>query len=340
MPLRAEPITILEPVVPVLSIYLSALALSCFFLQIAALAIYVRKPGARRWMEPIWCFVNPALYLLVIEPAMSPALPWFRMTLWAVFGAYWTVRLFGGLWRPPEWPQRFILVSVILACAGALLRGCLAVTANADALSYLIVIAFGGFSLYVIPMLMALRQLKAGQLPFLLEDRAARVVALALTAVLGCNLLLAPGEHGVRHFQRQHESQIGAAARERGISSDALKSLATNGISGRTPLGVVVEHVAMSEWLEDPTSHFVLAPALADVRIGPLQLTPRETMRAIRKTGAPWTKEYREVGYDVPRALSGKMPALAKAEVVRQLFDDSESLRLGALVLASRTVTP
>jgi len=45
-----------------LTIYLSALALSCFFLQALALAIYVKKPGARRWMEPIWCFLNPALY--------------------------------------------------------------------------------------------------------------------------------------------------------------------------------------------------------------------------------------------------------------------------------------
>src|ERR1700676_3130407 len=99
-------------------------------------------------MEPVWCFLNPALYLLVIEPAMNPALPWFRTSLWTVFAAYWTVRLFGELWPPAEWLQRSILASVILACAAALVRGCLAVTADADAVRYLVVIAVGGFSLY------------------------------------------------------------------------------------------------------------------------------------------------------------------------------------------------
>ena len=96
----------------------------------------------------------------------------------------------------------------------------------------------------------------------------------------------------------------------------------------------------MNEWLADPNSHWVLAPAFADVHIGPLQLTPRETMRAIRQAGAGWTKEYREVGYDVPQVLPGRMNALSKAEVVRRLFDDEASLPLGALVLAARAAGP
>jgi len=316
------------------SIYLGALALSCP-LQLFALAIYAKRPGARRWMEPVWCFINPALYLLVIEPAMAPALPSFRAGLWAVFAAYWTVRVFGELWQPPIWAQRSILVGVIVGCGSALLRGCLAVTATVDELRYLIVIAFGGFSLYVIPMLMAFRQLEAGKIPFL-QDRAARFVALAIAAILGGNLLLAPGERGARRFQRMHEAQILEAARDRGVPSGDMRMAVTKGISGRTPLGMILESVAMNEWLDDPTSHFVLAPALADVHIGPLQLTPRETMRAIRKTGAPWTKEYREVGFVVPQVLPHEMPALSKAEVARQIFDDVESLRLGALVLAAR----
>ncbi len=321
---------------PVLSVYLGGLALSCFGLQLAALAVYVKKPGARPWMDPLWCFVNPGLYLLVIEPAMAPALPWFRATLWAVFGVYWTVRLFGALWPPPEWAERCILVSVVVACAAALLRGCLAVTANEDAVDYLLVIALGGFSLYAIPMLMALWQLKECRIPFLLEDRAARAVALLLAASFGANLLLAPGRWGARRFEREYESQIAAAARERGVPAGALTSLALKGVAGRTPVRVRLERMAMNEWLEDPKSHFVLAPAFADVRIGPLQLTPRETMRAIRQAGAPWTKEYREVGYDVSQVLAGTMPPLTKAEVVRVLFDDADSLRLGALVLAAR----
>ncbi|MCA1829286.1 MAG: hypothetical protein LC689_20370 [Myxococcales bacterium] len=291
------------------SIYLGALALSCFLAQLAALAVYVNAPGARRWMEPLWCFVNPALYLLVIEPAMAPPLPWFRALLCAVFAGYWTVRFFGELWQPPEWAQRAILVSVMLACASALVRGCLAVTANADALPYFIVIAFGGFSLYVIPMLMAFHQLDVGKIP-LLHDRAARFVGLAIAAILGGNLLLAPGERGAGHFQRVYEAQIVEAARERGVPSDVMQALVSNGIAGRTPLGMLVERIAMNEWLEDPKSHFVVAPAFADVHIGPLQLTPRETIRAIRETGTPWTKQYREVGYGVPRVLPGTMPAL------------------------------
>jgi hypothetical protein len=325
--------------VPVLTIYLGALALSCFFLQVLALAIYVKKPGARRWMEPIWCFLNPALYLLVIEPAMNPALPWFRASLWTVFAAYWTVRLFGELWPPPEWLQRSILVGVILGCAAALVRGCLAVTADADAVRYLVVIAFGGFSLYAIPMLMAVCQLKAGRLPFALADRPAQLLALTLAAGLGTNVLLAPGERGAARFQRQYASQIKAAAQEWGVSPEDLSSLARDGESGRTPLGKLVERVAMYEWLDDPKSHFILAPALADVPIGPLQLTPRETMRAIRQTGAPWTKEYRETRYDVPKTLPGNMPGLTKSEVVRLLLDEKESLPLGALVLAARGAT-
>lgn len=322
--------------VPVLTIYLGALALSCFFLQIVALAIYVKKRGARRWMEPVWCFLNPALYLLVIEPAMSPALLWFRAFLWTVFGAYWTVRLFGELWPPPEWLQRSVLVAVTVACAAALLRGCLAVTADADSVRYLVVIAFGGFSLYAIPIVMAVSQLRAGHLPFALADRQAQLLAVTLAVGLGGNMLLTPGAHGAELFLRRNASQINAAAQEWGVSPESISSLATDGQAGRTPLGRVVERVAMNEWLDDPTSHFVLAPALADVRIGPLQLTPRETMRAIRQTGAPWTKEYREVGYSVPATLPGKMPALTKSEVVHQLFDERESIRLGALVLAAR----
>jgi hypothetical protein len=62
-------------------------------------------------------------------------------------------------------------------------------------------------------------------------------------------------------------------------------------------------------------------------------------MKAIRQTGAPWTKEYREVRYGVPKTLPGKMLALTKGEVVRQLLDEKESLRLGALVLAARGAT-
>ena len=321
---------------PFLTIYLSALALSCFFLQALALAIYVKKPGARRWMEPIWCFLNPALYLLVVEPAMNPALPWFRASLWTVFAAYWTVRLFGELWPPSEGLQRLILVGVILACAAALVRGCLAITADVDAVPFLLVIAFGGFSLYAIPVLMVVWQLLEGRFPFAVGDRPAQVLALTLAAGLGGNMLLAPGERGAARFQRRYASQIKMAAEEWGVSPESISSLAADGQSGRTPLGKLVERVAMNEWLDDPTSHFILAPALADVPIGPLQLTPRETMKAIRQTGAPWTKEYREVGYDVPKTLPGKMPALTKREVVRQLLDEKESLRLGALVLAAR----
>jgi hypothetical protein len=59
-------------------------------------------------------------------------------------------------------------------------------------------------------------------------------------------------------------------------------------------------------------------------------------MKAIRQTGAPWTKDYREVSYGVRKILPGKMSALTKSEVVRQLLDEKESLRLGALVLAAR----
>jgi len=84
----------------------------------------------------------------------------------------------------------------------------------------------------------------------------------------------------------------------------------------------------MNEWLDDPTSHFILAPALADVPIGPLSADTRETMKAIRQTGAPWTKEYRESVTTYPRPCR-KMPALTKREVVRQLLDEKESLRLG-----------
>jgi hypothetical protein len=238
------------------------------------------------------------------------------------------VTLFGALWPPPEWVQRCILVGVLSGSGAALLRGCLAVTANADRISYLVVILFGGFSLYVIPMIMAFSQLKERQRRFVLGDRSANLVALGLAGVLGTNLLFAGGKRGARGFE--------AAAHERGISSETLLSLVHSGEASRTPLGALLERLAMNEWLQDPTSHFVLAPALADVRIGPLQLTPRETMLAIRRTGAPWTKEYREIGYDIPRDLPHEMPSLPKAEVVRRLLDENESIQLGALVLAAR----
>src|SRR5207237_5900896 len=114
-------------------------------------------------------------------------------------------------------------------------------------------------------------------------------------------------------FQRQHATEIRAAADEWGVSPGSLGLLIDDAQSRRTPLRKLIERLAMNEWLEDPTSHFILAPALADVRIGPLQLTPRETMQAIRQTGAPWTKEYREVGHDVPRTLPAKMAALTKS---------------------------
>ena len=183
---------------------------------------------------------------------------------------------------------------------------------------------------------MAASQWKAGRIPFALGDRSARFVALALAAILGGNLALTPGERTARQFLQSHEAQIEAAAREHGIAVEELKSLVTRGISRRTPLQAMAEHVAMEEWLKDPTSHYLVAAAFADIAIGPLQLSPRETMRAIRETGAPWTKEYREIGFRVPHLLPGQMPALSKAEVVQQLFDGEESMKLGALVLASR----
>lgn len=319
-----------------LSTYLSALALSCFFVQLAALAIYMKLPAARRWMDPVWCFLNPALYLLVIEPAMAPSLPWFRWLLWIVFAAYWTVRLFGALWSPPAWGQRAILHGVLVGSALALVRGCFAWTANEDRIPFLLVIGLGGFSLYVIPMLMVAEQLKQSEPRFAVGDRPAGWLALGLAGLLGTNLLLAAARRAVSPFDHQHAADIEAAAQKRGIASGALRSLVGDAESSRTPLGALWERFAMKEWLDDPKSHFVLAAGLADVRIGPLQLTPRETMLAIRRTGAPWTKEYREIGFDVPRVLAGEIAPLPKSEVVRRLFDETECLRLGALVIASR----
>jgi len=266
---------------------------------------------------------------LVIDPAMEPSLPSFRAVLWVVFASYWSVRIFGALLPLPSRIERWILLAVTGACAAALIRSSFAVLAQ-ERTPYWVPIVFGGFSLFAIPISMVRSQLRDGYIPYALDGQAASLVALTIAGVLGTNLLLSSDASG---FRRAHAAEIEAAAKERGVSPAALAALVA---SGQTPLGSLCKRIAMNEWLSDDKSHFVIAPAFADVRIGPLQLSPRETMLAIRRTGAPWTKQYREIGYDVPRLLTGEMPPLSKEEVVRRLFDDKESLRLAALVLASR----
>jgi hypothetical protein len=56
-------------------------------MAIVALIVFQRVRAARRWMEPLYCFVNPLLYVVILEPGMKPALPGFRAAPWEILEA-------------------------------------------------------------------------------------------------------------------------------------------------------------------------------------------------------------------------------------------------------------
>jgi hypothetical protein len=306
--------------------YLLLLGVSCLALQLVVLLLYLRSRAVRAWITPLYCFVHPLLYLGFIEPGMTPSLPWFRASLWAVFASYWTVRVFGALLPVPRALRRALLHAVWIGCAGALVRSALARTGPAGDFPYALILATSGFVLLVIPTLMARKQLRHEPLP-VLDSARATWLALTLAAVLGGNQLLASWPSIPR-------ARIEEAARERDVSPDELAAM----LSRKTPLAKLFDSQALAEIIFDPKDDLLVTPALLDHPAGPLHLTLREAMMAVRQTGTPWSKQLRPTPYDVPKLIAGSPLMLGKTGIFEMMLSDTESPRIGALVLASRAV--
>jgi hypothetical protein len=262
---------------------------------------------ARRCYEAIYGLINPAFYLLFLEP-VAPHEPsaWRALHVnaiaWTLLGLIWIVRLIGSGWIRTVRLARalHVLLYAALACLGAFalkdltifisgLPSWRSVASPWVVMWTLLAVA----PLYVIPaMLIALhlRALSPGssseESDFLLLPRTvARRVVTTIAVVAAATVVIGSirgSDLRARNLTLSHRDEIIRAAREFDVDPAVIAAIVyVTHHRQLPPFQAALERVMMGAWVQDATSHLFLAEAL-NISIGLTQIKPVTAQTAIR----------------------------------------------------------
>lgn len=326
------------------------LLVGCLGPHLIVLALYFMgtlRSQARRWfvlVELIYGFVNPAVYLLVLQPALfrqwTPV--WLPALCWLAWAGYWGTRFFAGVRSIEHRPSR-TWASIVLRFAAVLIASLFLRDAVLAATGGIITAKpiFEGLldnlvgsalcvPLYALPALAVSRQLSSTRSEeawrssdFLIWRLPVWVPAVLVLVILSSVVasLQRRSEAEVRALLLQHRETILAVSRERRLDPRLLASIVevTQRDIDRPFLSGVEEFIA-DAWLVDSTSGLLLAEAF-DPSLGIAQVKAHTmlTAYAIHAWSGPaqtgrYSKHYRSTRV-LSREVLERVPNPALSEV-------------------------
>ena len=278
-------------------IFLWLHALVLLLLVLATRKDVPRFPRVMLFAELLYGFVNPLVYLVILQrAAFAPRYALLTGLAWVLFLAVWGSRLWGGLDRfrgsaVTRWCVCGLLVLALL-CLGAFFAkdvlgppvlGGLNVVGPPSWIGLRnIAVGLSVGALYMIPGILILKHLRSTQAEarwasgkrfFLLSKRVAAVTA-ALFLLTTAASWYRPSASRVEQLVLEHRAEIVTAAEKLRIDPRLIASILY--VTQRdhvTPFARQLERAAMGAWLADLTNNFFLAKPL-DASIGIAQIKP------------------------------------------------------------------
>jgi hypothetical protein len=278
----------------------------CLLVHWLALGLYVwaiRHPRPGKLPLGIECtygLLNPLVYLLVLEPALfrHARAAWLSSAGLALLGAYWVLRLLGGVaGASPSGPAKWIRASTVAGCALAVIAFAVRDARYAsNSFGSFAVLALLAAPLYGIALIAAGHQLRRtfGSAHVRGDEfnlfrpralRAARRMAAAATVGVVAMASFRDSSAAIHDELVQMRPQIREASRRHGVDPRLLASIVEVAQSEEsTPLHSSMERLA-SLLLADPLAADVFASL--EPSIGVAQVKPKTAMAALAMCAGP-----------------------------------------------------
>jgi hypothetical protein len=350
---------------------LLAVLLATRFFRLGSQSRWVDRPAGllRLPVELAYGLFNPILYLTILTPNLEPqqysaSSRWMNAAAWITLSAIWGARFLA----PRDWQRRSQMMEM-LARLCALGTGLVVLFGIRDLLIWhsaellysrvaTLWLTVSLPALYLVPALLLDNwriRLRREQVPagfILLPRRAALfcgvlVAGLVLATVIAANMHPSDGSALARVAQLR--PAIDDSARRYHVDPKIIGAIVYATQHDQAyPLRDHLERLAMTVFLVDDASHFLLAKPF-DLSVGVAQIKPVTAMTALgicQKAGKTWnvfSKHMRDVpalGKEWNLGQSGRnvceapiaMP-VGKPEVVAALEDDNGNVTFAALIL-------